>query len=245
MRVFMLMGVILSFLIAGCAGPAVQVDQQLHATRAVLNDARAKKLDKKCPEEYKEAENLQKKAVALYKSCRCEDAMGPAKAAYDKAKSLCPPVPCPAACREPAPAPPCDSDGDGVVDAKDRCPNTPKGAQVNQVGCWIVKGLLFDFNKADIKPQYYKNLDQVITVLKQNPGMRIEIQGHTDNIGSATYNMKLSLKRAQAVANYLIAHGISANRLTVKGYGFTRPVAPNDTPEGRALNRRVQLKPIR
>ena len=239
---FLGLGLILSFLIAGCAGVGVQVDEQLHATRQVLNEAKAKKLDKKCPQEYKEAELLQKKAVALYKKCRPEEAAPIAKQAYDKAKSLCPPVPCPPACKQKAG--PKDSDGDGVIDSLDRCPNTPKGAKVNKVGCWVVKGLLFDFNKADIKPQYYKNLDEVIKVLKANPGLKVEIQGHTDNIGSAAYNMKLSLRRAQAVANYLIKHGISPSRLKVKGYGFTRPVASNDTPEGRALNRRVQLKPL-
>lgn len=243
MRVLTLVAVIFSFLVIGCAGPAVQVDDQLHATRAVLNDAKAKKLDKKCPKAYKEAEELQKKAVALYEKCKCADAMAPAKEAYNKAKALCPPVPCPAACKKPAP--PLDSDGDGVIDAKDRCPNTPKGAKVNRVGCWIVKGLLFDFNKADIKPRYFKALNDVIAVLKANPGMKVEIQGHTDNIGSAAYNMKLSQRRAQAVADYLISHGIAASRVTVKGYGFSRPVASNDTPEGRALNRRVQIKPIR
>ncbi len=243
MRVLMLTGLILSFFVVGCAGPAVQVDDQLHATRAVLNDAKANKLDKKCPKAYKQAEDLQNRAVALYRRCKCANAMGPAQEAYKQAKSLCPPVPCPAACKKPAP--PKDSDGDGVIDSEDRCPNTPRGAKVNKVGCWIIKGLLFDFNKADIKPQYYKNLDEAIKVLKENPGMKVEIQGHTDNIGSAGYNLELSKKRAQAVANYLIAHGIAASRLVVKGYGFSRPVAPNDTPEGRALNRRVQLKPIR
>ena len=221
-------------------GIGLQVDDQLHATRQVLNEAKAKKLDKQCPKEYKEAELLQKKAVALYKACRAEEAAPIAKQAFDKAKSLCPPVPCPPACKQG----PKDSDGDGVIDSQDRCPNTPKGATVNKVGCWIVKGLLFDFNKADIKPKYYKNLQEVIKVLKANPGLKVEIQGHTDNIGSAAYNMKLSLRRAQAVANYLVKHGISASRLKVKGYGFTRPVASNDTPEGRALNRRVQLKPL-
>jgi len=237
---FLGLGLILSFLIAGCAGVGVQVDEQLHATRQVLNDAKANKLDKKCPQEYKEAELLQKKAVSLYKACSPEAAAPIAKQAFDKAKSLCPPVPCPPACKKG----PKDSDGDGVIDSQDRCPNTPKGAKVNKVGCWIVKGLLFDFNKADIKPKYYKNLDEVVKVLKANPRLKVEIQGHTDNIGSAAYNMKLSLKRAQAVANYLIKHGISPSRLKVKGYGFTRPIASNDTPEGRALNRRVQIKPL-
>ncbi len=239
---FLGLGLILTFLIAGCAGVGVQVDDQLHATRQVLNEAKAKKLDKKCPNEYKEAELLHKKAVALYKACRPEEAASVAKQAYDKAKSLCPPIPCPPACKKKVG--PKDSDGDGVIDSLDRCPNTPKGATVNKVGCWVVKGLLFDFNKADIKPQYYKNLDEVVKVLKANPGLKVEIQGHTDNVGSAAYNMKLSLRRAQAVANYLIQHGISPSRLTVKGYGFTRPVASNDTPEGRALNRRVQIKPL-
>ena len=139
---------------------------------------------------------------------------------------------------------PFDSDGDGVYDYKDKCPNTPKGVPVNEVGCWILKGLNFDTAKWDIKPQYYPLLDDVVRILKSNPGMRLEIQGHTDNVGSARYNMKLSQKRAEAVRQYLIQRGIAPSRLKAVGYGMTRPVTSNATAEGRAKNRRVELHPV-
>ncbi len=137
-----------------------------------------------------------------------------------------------------------DSDGDGVYDDRDQCPGTPQGAVVNEVGCWVVGNLLFDYDKAEIRPQYYSDLDQVVRVLKRNPGMDVEIQGHTDNVGSKSYNQPLSVRRAKAVANYLIRHGIAKDRLTVKGFWFSRPVAPNTTPAGRQKNRRVEIHPI-
>ena len=139
---------------------------------------------------------------------------------------------------------PYDSDGDGVYDYQDKCPGTPKGATVNEMGCWVLKGLNFDTAKWDIKPKYYPLLDQVVGILKKNPNMRLEIQGHTDNIGSASYNQELSQKRAEAVREYLMKAGISPSRLKAVGYGFRKPVASNDTPQGRAKNRRVELLPI-
>ena len=230
-----------AFLFTGCAGPGMQADKSLTSSRQALNKAYSKKLNKECPEEFKAAEKKFKAAVALYKKCKCKKALAMAEDARQEINSLCP------VAEEPAPVPvpvaaPADSDHDGVIDADDRCPGTPPGADVNKVGCWIIKGLLFDFGKADIKPEYEPFLDNVVRVLNKNPDMLIEIQGHTDSIGSEAFNMKLSIKRAQAVADYLKAHGINANRLTVTGFGKTRPVAPNDTEEGRAQNRRVQIK---
>ncbi|MEO0226313.1 MAG: OmpA family protein [candidate division WOR-3 bacterium] len=109
-----------------------------------------------------------------------------------------------------------------------------------------LKGIKFDFNKATIRPESAPILDEAAAILENNPEILVEIQGHTDNIGSRTYNMKLSQARAQAVVNYLTAiHGIDPNRLTAKGYGFSRPVASNDTEEGRAQNRRVDFVIIR
>lgn len=142
------------------------------------------------------------------------------------------------------PAAPGDADGDGVTDDRDQCPGTPRGAIVNDVGCWVVGNLLFDYDKSDIRPQYYSDLDQVAKVLKQNPGLKVEIQGHTDNIGSKRYNYPLSLRRAKSVANYLIRHGVDPNRIETEGYWFSRPVAPNATPEGRQKNRRVEIHPM-
>jgi OOP family OmpA-OmpF porin len=141
---------------------------------------------------------------------------------------------------------PLDSDGDGVPDYLDQCPDTPKGATVNSVGCWALKGVvLFDFNKWDIKPEAHGLLDEVVTILKKNPELKGVIEGHTDSIGSEEYNQELSEKRARAVEKYIEEHGVDADRYTVKGYGESKPVASNDTEEGRQENRRVELKRVR
>ncbi|NJL58791.1 MAG: OmpA family protein [Desulfobacteraceae bacterium] len=97
-----------------------------------------------------------------------------------------------------------DSDGDGVYDDSDDCPDTPKGAKVNHKGCWTLSGVLFDTAKWNIKPQGYPILDEAIVVLKNNPQMKIEVQGHTDSVGSMPYNQKLSEKRADAVKSYFM-----------------------------------------
>ena len=138
---------------------------------------------------------------------------------------------------------PLDSDGDGVPDYLDKCPGTPAGAKVDARGCWVLHNVHFDVNKAEIKPRYYPILDEVVLVLKKNPDVRIEIQGHTDNTGTPSYNKKLSERRARAIMDYLVSHGISQNRLTAVGYGESRPIASNATPEGRQMNRRVELQP--
>jgi OOP family OmpA-OmpF porin len=136
-----------------------------------------------------------------------------------------------------------DSDGDGVPDDQDECPGTPKGATVNSKGCWTLKGVvLFDFDKYEIKPEAYPLLNEVITILKKDPEIEVEIQGHTDNAGSAEYNLILSEKRAKAVTDYVVKNGIDPERLSSRGYGLTQPVASNDTREGRAQNRRAELR---
>ena len=140
---------------------------------------------------------------------------------------------------------PLDTDGDGVPDYLDRCPGTPKGANVNAKGCWVIENLLFDTDKYNIKPQYNSILDEVISIIRKNPNVKLQIQGHTDNIASAKYNQRLSERRANSVMNYLTEKGISKARLSAVGYGLTRPIATNLTPEGRTLNRRVQINPVR
>jgi OmpA-OmpF porin, OOP family len=134
-----------------------------------------------------------------------------------------------------------DSDGDGVPDDIDKCPNTPQGAKVNAVGCWELRDVNFDVDKAVIKnPQV---LDEVVDILKANPLLTGEVRGYTDNTGSLQYNQKLSEARAKAVRDYLVKQGIAADRLRSKGFGPAQPVASNETPEGRAQNRRVELHP--
>jgi len=140
---------------------------------------------------------------------------------------------------------PPDTDGDGVYDYKDKCPGTPKGAKVDAVGCWVLKGVKFDTGKAVIKTKYYPVLDKVAAILKKNPGIKVEIQGHTDSRGSEKYNQKLSKARAKMVMAYLVKAGIAQSRLAYAGYGESKPIAANNTSKGRAENRRVNMKRIR
>jgi len=135
-----------------------------------------------------------------------------------------------------------DRDGDGVLDNKDKCPNTPKGAIVDKDGCWAFHGVLFDFDKSTIKAGYEHLFENAIVVLKSNPGLTVEIQGHTDSRGAESYNQSLSESRAAAVKQHLVDNGISASRLTTVGFGESHPVASNDTEAGRAHNRRVAYK---
>ena len=139
---------------------------------------------------------------------------------------------------------PLDTDGDGVPDYLDKCPKTPVGAHVDDRGCWVLEGLYFDTDKWDIKPAGYPILTEVTNVLKKNPDVKVEIQGHTDSRGTDAHNQKLSENRANAVMNYLVKAGIDASRLTAKGLGESRPAVPNTSAENMAKNRRVQLNPI-
>ena len=102
----------------------------------------------------------------------------------------------------------------------------------------------FDFDKATLRPESYPVLDGVYEALRGNPGLAVEIQGHTCAIGTDEYNMGLSQRRANTVLKYLKDKGISASRLTAKGFGESQPIDSNKTKEGRANNRRVEFKPI-
>ena len=100
----------------------------------------------------------------------------------------------------------------------------------------------FDFNKAVVKPGKGKDvLDGVVKVMKDNPTLRVKVEGHTDSIGSDAYNQRLSEKRAQAVKDYLVREGIDPSRISTVGYGESKPVASNETESGRAQNRRAEI----
>lgn len=113
--------------------------------------------------------------------------------------------------------------------------------QLDEKGHVAIYGILFDIDKSSLKPESEKDLQEIVKLMRNYPGLKIEIQGHTDNQGSADYNHDLSKRRAQTVKTYLVANGIDDSRLAAKGYGFSQPVASNDTKEGRAKNRRVEL----
>ena len=106
----------------------------------------------------------------------------------------------------------------------------------------VLRNIFFDFNKYELKTESQVELDRVIQLLQDNPTVKIQIEGHTDNVGTATDNQKLSDNRAKSVVNYLITKGIKADRLIAKGFGATKPVTNNTTEEGRAQNRRTELK---
>ncbi len=108
----------------------------------------------------------------------------------------------------------------------------------------ILKNVFFDFDQSTLKPESYIELNQLVKLLKENPNLKIEIAGHTDNVGNDDYNLKLSQNRADEVKNYLIKQNIEADRITAKGYGKTKPIADNITEENRAKNRRTEFKII-
>lgn len=138
-----------------------------------------------------------------------------------------------------------DEDGDGICDDKDACPGTPKGIAVDERGCWAMSdALLFDFDKYVIKKEFYPMLDETKKIFDDYPTMRVQIDGHTDSVGTDAYNQKLSERRANAVMKYLVTKvGIDPSRLKAVGFGESKPAYPNDTAEDRAKNRRVEFTP--
>jgi len=106
----------------------------------------------------------------------------------------------------------------------------------------VLNNIFFDFNKSTLRDESIAELERLTKLLDEIPTLKIEVSGHTDNIGSASYNQNLSENRAKAVVNYLTRKGIDVNRLIFKGYGFNQPVATNDTEEGRQQNRRTEFK---
>lgn len=139
---------------------------------------------------------------------------------------------------------PKDSDKDGVIDCRDKCPDTPEVAKVDANGCPVTAvirlNVQFDYKKWDIKPEFNNEVKKLADFMKKHPNLDATIEGHTDNIASAKYNLGLSQRRAEAVKKALIKEGIDSSRLKSVGYGLTRPVASNDTDEGRYQNRRVE-----
>ncbi len=143
---------------------------------------------------------------------------------------------------------PRDSDADGVPDASDRCAETAAGVVVDSTGCpapapIVLEGVNFLSGSAKLTLDSQGPLNRVVAGLAERPDLRVVIEGHTDNVGNREANIRLSKARADAVRAYLVSKSVAATRLSTVGYGPDQPVASNDTPEGRAQNRRVQLRP--
>lgn len=153
-----------------------------------------------------------------------------------------------------------DVDGDYVCDSKDECPDTPEGVPVFMNGChemalredrpWVLRGVNFEFDKAVLREESIPILDAAVNVLNEHPELLVSIDGHTDSKGSDAYNENLSRNRAETVHNYFVNNGVNADRLVYRGFGESRPIAPNsfddgtDNPEGRFENRRVELNVV-
>ncbi|MBV7547752.1 OmpA family protein [Pseudomonas sp. PDM26] len=154
-----------------------------------------------------------------------------------------------------------DEDGDGVPDSRDKCPGTPKGVKVDANGCpppapvveeavvvqeetIVIRDVHFQFDKATLTSSDKQVLDKIATRLKaEAPTAQLTVTGHTDSVGSDTYNQKLSDKRAHSVVEYLIEQGVPrSNFVSVVGAGESQPVADNKTADGRAQNRRTEIK---
>ena len=130
---------------------------------------------------------------------------------------------------------------DPEKEAPPPAPPPPPPAKVEPLV--TLHGPQFDFNKATLKPDGKKMVDEAVGVMKDKPGMKVSVEGHTDSIGSEAYNQKLSERRAHAVRDYMVSQGIDAARISVKGWGKTKPIASNKTEAGRAENRRVEIIP--
>ncbi len=147
---------------------------------------------------------------------------------------------------------PQDSDGDGVFDGIDQCPNTPPGSRVDALGCAIpppeperviLEGVNFRTGTDELLPRAQTVLDEIARDLVEDlTDLRLEIHGYTDAVGTEETNLNLSRRRAESVRNYLMSKGVAGDRLTAIGFGEADPVAPNNTPEGRSQNRRVEFR---
>jgi OOP family OmpA-OmpF porin len=153
-----------------------------------------------------------------------------------------------------------DEDGDGVFDRRDRCPDTPANTPVEHHGCPLPQypvsvkpvqsevitlsdagDVLFAFNQSELTPAAQSQLDSIMGKLQDASVVSIKVIGHTDSVGSDVYNQALSERRASSVAQYLLSQGVAPNKVTSEGKGESQPMADNDTDEGRAKNRRVEL----
>jgi len=139
-----------------------------------------------------------------------------------------------------------DMDNDGVLNAKDICPNTPANTAVDENGCpaTVALDIQFENNSYKVKATSFANLDKYAAFLKKYPNYSAKIVGYTDSVGAASYNQRLSEKRAKEVVKMLEARGVSSSQLSAKGMGEANPIANNATAAGRAQNRRIEAQLI-
>lgn len=214
---------LLSFLV-GCASLGLEYapkrtylyyHRELPAAERAVDAARQAGKDKECPDEFKAVEKLKNDAYEVYWACRTNEAIAMANEAAKRANALCPKK-----IAKPAPTPTAPPK---VIDR-------------------LTLRVNFDFNKANIRNADLAELQKAVAFVKKYPGYKISIEGHTDNIGSEKYNQRLSERRAAAVKEYLLKHGVADGaRMRSVGYGKSKPIAANSTEKGRFENRRVEI----
>lgn len=217
----------------GCAGfeknqnkdmPWYYIHKELPAADRAVESARQSGKSQQCPAEFKAAEDLKNEAYSTYQACFTEKAIAMANEAAAKANALCPPQPAKIAPPKEEPLPP--------IPAAEPTPEIFKYC--------ITLHTEFDVDKAEIRPEYREEISKVGKFMQQYPSTTAVIEGHTDNVGDAEYNLNLSHRRAESVVNHLVeTYAIDRSRLTAAGYGNSRPVADNSTDAGRQANRRI------
>jgi len=248
-RVFLIFVVLLSMiLMVGCAGMKKATPERLPGylyypsalvdADQALKDARAAGKDKECPAEFNAAKDMVDKAYEIYMACRDQEAIDMANAAIGKIKALCPPKPVAEVKPEPVPPPPAPK-------PEPTPPPPPPAAEPVKI---TLEDIHFDFDKATLTKVAQEILARDIATLKENPGVNVQIEGHTCAHGTEDYNMALGERRANAVKEYLVNQGIAADRMTTISYGETRLAMPEiPTPKNKQsteakANRRVHFE---
>ena len=249
-RVLILIIAIFSMsLLIGCAGMKKATPERLPGylyypsalvdADVALSEARAAGKDKECPAEYKAAKDMVDKAYEIYMSCRDKEAIDMANAAIAKIKALCPPKPLAEVKPEPKPEP---------VPTPAPKPTPPPPPPVAEPVKIVLEDIHFDFDKATLTKAAREILARDIATLKENPGVNVQIEGHTCAHGTEDYNMALGERRANAVKEYLTNQGIAAERMTTISYGESRlamaeiPTPKNKESKEAKANRRVHFE---
>jgi len=199
--------------------PGYYIRTEMQDADRALDSARQAGKDKDCPEQFRKAQDLRNEAYDVYRACHTEEGAALARQATALANAPCPP-------KRPG------GGGGGVI--------PPVAAPIHYKYC-LTLNIQFDIDQAIIRPQYRDEVARVGEFMKKYPTTSAVIEGHTDNVGAADYNMKLSQRRAESVVNALAEdYGIDRSRLSAVGFGLTRPIADNGTDAGRQKNRRIE-----
>jgi outer membrane protein OmpA-like peptidoglycan-associated protein len=243
----------------GVPDQAIGVPSQFDETEAAITQAENSPGAKHCPEKIVKAKELGKKGAETYWACRTEEAMKllaearkiakeaegcqppPSPPAVPAPSPPAPPAPAPPAPAPPAPTPSVPAPPTPPVPPSPPTPPAPPKVAVPPV----FDNIYFDIKKTNIGPAAAKVLDRIGMILKENPQIKVEIGGHTDSTGPDRVNQQISEKRALSAKKYIQdKFNIPDDRMVIKGYGKTKPIADNRTKEGRAKNRRVELRVI-